>query len=166
MMVMRSVDSTAQIGDVVRLAREIWQEHYAGLIGQEQVDYMLAKFQSDAAIAAQIGAGYAYYLMIYDGEPVGYFAVVPEPVASRMLLSKIYISAGVRGKGIGRQALEFVEGLCRQQGLQTLWLTVNKHNPTLAWYRRRGFSCADSIIQDSGGGFVMDDYRMEKRVAQ
>jgi hypothetical protein len=45
-----------------------------------------------------------------------------------------------------------------------MWLTVNKQNPTLDWYRRRGFVCTGSLVQEIGGGFVMDDYRMEKHV--
>jgi hypothetical protein len=32
-------------------------------------------------------------------------------------------------------------------------------------YERMGFSIAEAIVMDIGGGFVMDDYRMEKPVS-
>ncbi len=51
------VRSREQIGDVVNLAREIWTDHYVPIIGREQVDYMLEKFQSEKAIATQLADG-------------------------------------------------------------------------------------------------------------
>ena len=60
--------------------------------------------------------------------------------------------------------MEFIERLCRDRGLDFLWLTVNKGNPSVQAYQRLGFSIAAEIVMDIGGGFVMDDYRMEKPV--
>lgn len=161
---MQRVGTDEQIADVVRLAREIWEEHYTGLIGCGQVAFMLERFQSPVAITTQIAEGYAYYLALSDGRPEGYFAVVAEPGTSRLLLSKLYLRQSCRGLGVGRQILDFVETLGRRQGCRTLWLTVNKRNPTLGWYERQGFVRAAAIVQDIGGGYVMDDYRMEKQV--
>ena len=161
---MLAVETAAQVATVADLAREIWQEHYAAIIGQAQVDYMLDNFQSAAAIAQQMRQGYRYF-MVMDGEqPAGYIALVADAAAGSMLLSKIYVRRAGRGRGLGRLALAFAEEQCRQGGCRVLWLTVNKHNPTLDWYRRRGFVCTEELVQDIGGGFVMDDYRMEKRV--
>ena len=35
-----------------------------------------------------------------------------------------------------------------------------------AWYLRMGFRKSGPIIQDIGGGFVMDDFRMEKSIGR
>ncbi|MGB0563820.1 MAG: GNAT family N-acetyltransferase, partial [Spirulinaceae cyanobacterium] len=52
-----------QFATIARLARSIWIAHYTPIIGAAQVDYMLAKFQSAEAIAAQVQTeGYRYYL--------------------------------------------------------------------------------------------------------
>ena len=51
------VRDSDEIATVARLAREIWHEYYAPIIGQAQVDYMVPKFQSESAIAEQIGDG-------------------------------------------------------------------------------------------------------------
>jgi hypothetical protein len=87
---MRRIAEGADIATAAALAREIWIRHYVPIIGQAQTDYMIAKFQSPEAIARQIAGGYQYYLVIADGEPVGYFALVPGPAEHRALLSKIY----------------------------------------------------------------------------
>jgi hypothetical protein len=42
---------------------------------------------------------------------------------------------------------------------------VNKRNASaIAAYRKHGFDVRESVVKDIGGGFVMDDYIMEKRL--
>jgi len=49
--------------------------------------------------------------------------------------------------------------LARQKKLPAITLTVNKHNAgSLEAYRKLGFEKIGPIVQDIGGGFVMDDY--------
>ena len=159
------VKTEPQIAILAKLAREIWLEHYVPIIGQAQVDYMLETFQSEAAISAQIAGGQEYYLLEAEGDPVGYLGLAPDTVDSAMMVSKIYVSSDRRGDGFGRKMLDFVEDLCRERQISTLWLTVNKNNiDAINWYKRMGFSNAGPVVQDIGGGFVMDDYCMEKRI--
>jgi ribosomal protein S18 acetylase RimI-like enzyme len=48
-----------------------------------------------------------------------------------------------------------------------LILQVNKRNEkAIKLYRRAGFAVREEIVVDIGGGFVMDDYVMEKRLVQ
>jgi len=159
-----SVRTSEQLAMVVALAREIWYEYYVPLIGQAQVDYMVAKFQSQQAMAEQMTAGYEYFLVSRAQSEIGYFAVQPQLEERRLFLSKLYLLDRHRGGGTGRACMEFIERLCRDRGLDLLWLTVNKGNPSVQAYQRLGFSIAAEIVMDIGGGFVMDDYRMEKPV--
>jgi len=157
------VNTAEQIADVARLAREIWQEHYVPITGRAQVDYMLDKFQGEQAIAAQLADACEYYVVLDGERSVGYVAVVPDRAEASLMISKIYVRKSERGRGLGRKMLEFVERLCRQRHIKSIWLTVNKHNAhSIAWYGRMGFRNAGPTVQDIGGGFVMDDYRMEK----
>ena len=42
-------------------------------------------------------------------------------------------------------------------------LAVNKNNATaIAAYLKHGFRIADAVVKEIGGGFVMDDYIMER----
>ncbi len=153
------------IAEVVQLAREIWPEHYIPIIGQAQVDYMLEKFQSAPAITDQIAGGYEYYLALDRGRSAGYLAIVPDRKESRLLLSKIYVLKELRGRGIGKDMLDFIENICRERGIRTIRLTVNKNNTgSINWYTGRGFVNAGPIVQDIGRGFVMDDNILEKTI--
>jgi len=156
------VRTDAQIASVDRLAHEIWHEYYVPLIGQAQVDYMVAKFQSADAMREQIRSGYEYFMMERDGVLLGYLAVQPQPTERRLFISKLYLHRSARGAGTGRLAMEFIEGLARARALNLLWLTVNKGNPAVKSYERLGFRIEAAIVMDIGSGFVMDDFRMEK----
>jgi GNAT superfamily N-acetyltransferase len=158
------VRTTEQLETVAALAREIWYEYYVPLIGQAQVDYIVARFQTAEVMAEQITSGYEYFLVRRAQADIGYFAVQPQLEERRLFLSKLYLLDRHRGGGTGRACMEFIERLGRDRGLDLLWLTVNKGNPSVQAYQRLGFSIAAEIVMDIGGGFVMDDYRMEKPV--
>ena len=157
-----AVQTAEDIAIIARLAREIWYEHYVPLIGRAQVDYMVDKFQSTTAIREQIAAGYEYYWVREANEAVGYLGLQPQPEC--LFVSKFYLLARVRGTGLGRVAIEFIERRSREHGLSRLALTVHKHNPSLQVYLRLGFENCGSVITEIGNGYVMDDYRMEKEV--
>lgn len=153
-----------QFAAIARIAGEIWYEYYVPIIGRAQVDYMVAKFQSSATMQEQAHGGCEYFSMQQDGALVGYMALQPQPEMGRLFISKLYLHKNARGRGTGRAAMEFIEKTARQRGLGLLWLTVNKENPSVQAYQRMGFRIAESVVMDIGGGFVMDDYRMEKRL--
>jgi GNAT superfamily N-acetyltransferase len=161
------ITQPSQIASLVPFARGIWIGHYYGLVDKSLVDYVLAKFQSFEAITKQIGQeGHLYYLVERkDGDALGYIAVVPDAGKKELFLSKFYIKAGERQKGLGRQALEYIEGLARDNGLKKIYLTVNKRNAgSIAVYERMGFAKARDVVTDIGDGFVMDDFVMVKAV--
>lgn len=160
------VTTPQQVAAVAALAHEIWYEFYVPLIGRPQVDYMVGKFQNAPAIQAQIDQGFEYFLVrrgpaLAQGTDSGYCAIQQQP-GRVMFLSKFYLHHAARGSGTGRGCMEFIEGLARRRELSLLWLTVNKGNPSVRAYQRLGFRIAAELVVDIGGGFVMDDYRMEK----
>jgi ribosomal protein S18 acetylase RimI-like enzyme len=157
------VSTENQIEIVESLAREIWTEHYVPIIGREQVDYMLDRFQSGKAISEQIRAGSLYFLIEEDSEFIGYIAV--EPKGDELFLSKIYVKSSRRGKGYGKKAIQFVERLAKEKGSRKIVLTVNKNNIiAIRAYEKIGFKNLGPVLQEIGNGFVMDDYKMEKTV--
>jgi diamine N-acetyltransferase len=155
------VHSDTQIATVAQLAGEIWPEHYLSIIGQAQVEYMLARFQSVAAIAEQLSSGYEYFLIQREQQNLGYAAVCIEPDTASLFVSKLYLLQAVRGQGLGRSAMMQLAQLAALRGLTKLWLTVNKHNPARLAYVQMGFTTVADVVTDIGGGYVMDDYRME-----
>ena len=159
------VTAAADIDAVAALASRIWEHHYVPIIGREQTEYMVARFQSASAITRQIASGYEYYLVRDGGQAVGYFAIVPSPEEGSALLSKIYVHPEWQGKGIGRRIVVFAEDRCLCMGIRKLWLTVNRHNAgSIAFYERVGFRKTEKLVQDIGNGFVMDDFKMVKQL--
>jgi diamine N-acetyltransferase len=158
------VTTPQQLDVISGLAREIWYEYYVPLIGRAQVDYMVSRFQSSEAMAQQMRDGYEYFMTERDGRSIGYCAVQPQAAQGSLYLSKLYLLRDCRGAGTGRVCMEFIEQLARRRGLNLLWLTVNKGNPAVKAYERLGFRIAADLMMDIGGGFFMDDFRMEKQL--
>jgi RimJ/RimL family protein N-acetyltransferase len=146
---------------VADLAKEIWTEHYTPIIGWQQVEYMLEKFQSATEIENQIKEGIRYYLILYQDSAVGYFSFRINK--DFVFLSKLYLLKSARGNRLGGLALDFIEAKARELKLQKIKLTVNKYNTnSIKAYEKMGFENIESIIQDIGNGYVMDDYVLEK----
>jgi ribosomal protein S18 acetylase RimI-like enzyme len=157
--------SASETALIAELARLIWNEHYNSIISQLQIDYMLDKFQSAAAINQQIADGMLYFLISSNSQPAGYLALMPDAKNDKLHISKIYLDAANRGLGHGKQALDFIERQCNKMHIHKLWLTVNKHNRiAIDAYQRWGFHTTGSVVTDIGKGFVMDDYVMEKDI--
>jgi ribosomal protein S18 acetylase RimI-like enzyme len=109
--------------------------------------------------------GYEYYLVVDEEESAGYFALVADEDSGSTQLGKVYLKRSCRGRGLGRAVLAFIEEESVARGVRELWLTVNKDNvDSIAFYQRLGFVVAEPLVMDIGNGFVMDDYRMVKRV--
>ena len=142
------------------LAKEIWTQHYAPMIGEDQVNYMLVNFQSARAIAQQILSGTLYYIA-YDGNiPCGYSAITPDP--NGLFLSKLYVKEDYRGCGIARMMMQSIRTFALESGMNRIWLTCNKNNTgSLCAYQQLGFTIVDEAVVDIGQGFIMDDYVLE-----
>ncbi len=153
---------TDEIELIATLAKEIWTEHFTPIIGAQQVEYMLMRFQSYYAIKKQIEKqGYQYYLFLLNHENAGYMAIQKQE--KQLFLSKIYVLKSFRNQKIASRALDFLATECQKNGLQKIWLTVNKNNiHSIEAYKKIGFTIEKPLITDIGNGFVMDDYIMEK----
>ena len=158
----RKAASDADIKAIADLADIIWHEHFTPIIGEAQVEYMLDKFQSYHAISDAVNNnGYIYYMAYDNGEFCGYIGIQPE--GSAVLLSKIYVEASHRGKGIAKKMIETVKS--DYSDYEKLWLTVNRHNDgPIAAYKKLGFETVRTQVADIGNGFVMDDYIMEYKM--
>lgn len=158
------VAEDTQLQTVCALANEIWHEHFTPIIGAAQVEYMLQKFQSYPAISAQIhNDSYQYFLLRFRGANAGYMGVQVKD--GHLFLSKLYVAKQHRGNKIASAAVGYLTNWCRQDGLDKIWLTVNRHNHnTIAVYERLGFVTVREQKADIGNGFVMDDYIMEKTI--
>lgn len=174
------VNTQEELELLAELSDEIWHEYWPAIIGPEQTDYMVEKFQSLDAIKAGIAEqGYRYWFICDNAEAdacaanlrtqrgvVGYTGGYTESETNRFFVSKIYLLSTQRGKGLCSKTIAFYEQLCRNEDLRAMYLTVNKHNELgIRAYKGKGFETIDAVETDIGNGFVMDDYIMEKTVS-
>lgn len=159
------VRSPDEISAAASLAYETWNSHYLPIIGQQQIDYMLEKFQSVAAINQQIEENTKYFIAKIENQPVGYFALAPSSDSTSLQVSKLYVIKNQQRSGIGAAIIYYIETYSIMQNVHRLWLTVNRQNLTaIHFYEKMGFNKTGTLIQDIGNGFVMDDYKMIKTI--
>ena len=161
----RKAETDTQVREIADLAKVIWNEYFTPIIGKDQVDYMVEKFQSYPALKEQISEGYEYYQIFSGGEFCGYTGIHPGE-DNRLFLSKLYLKKESRGHHLATGAFSFLKEICRERGYSAIWLTCNKHNDnSLGVYRHFGFELIDTQEADIGGGFIMDDYIMEYKIS-
>ena len=156
------IEADEQIKELCALAKEIWNEYSICFISQEQIDYMLEKFQSEQVVKGQINfQRYQYFFLEEDGENIGYFAV--QRKSDSLFLSKIYIKKDFRGKGYARKAfVNAIIPIAQEFELPKITLTVNKYNfASIMVYEKLGFDRTSDVATDIGNGYVMDDYIYE-----
>lgn len=147
------------------LAQKTWRVCYPGIISTEQIEFMLGWMYSDDLIRRQIVEGVAWEVIENgDGEAAGFLSYHSDP-DNRVKLEKLYVLPVMQGRGIGKRALAHVLDRAKAMGANSVWMQVNKQNEkAIASYRKAGFIVAREAVFDIGGGFVMDDYLMEKTV--
>jgi ribosomal protein S18 acetylase RimI-like enzyme len=158
--------AAGDIETLCTLARTIWRHHYPPIIGTAQTEYMLAERYEPSVIRGELDAGEIWWdTLSENGSIVGfasYFALEP---GRTMKLDKLYVHPERQGKGYGGALLEHVCGRANALGFSTVVLAVNKQNASaIGAYRKYGFTIAEAIVKDIGGGFVMDDYIMKREV--
>jgi GNAT superfamily N-acetyltransferase len=152
---------------ISELAGVIWRACYPGIITNEQIDYMLARMYSLDVLRDEIRSqGIRYERLLLDGELAGFASYGPTSEPGVIKLHKLYLLPELHGRGLGSLLLQQVEREVRAGGVRRLMLSVNKRNAkAIAAYQRNGFRIVESVVTDIGGGFVMDDYIMAKKLA-
>lgn len=144
------------------LASEIWHEYWPCILSNDQINYMVDKFQSEQAISEQIkNEQYSYYFIDDKDKHLGYMGISSKN-KDYLFLSKLYLKKECRHLGYGKKVFEEIKLIALNLGYNKIQLTVNKYNKnTIDAYLKYGFKTINSIISDIGSGFVMDDYIME-----
>lgn len=151
------------ISTVQQLAREIWEEHYFPIIGQQQIDYMLDLFYSTEKIQKELEDGVFWEILYLENEAIGY--LVCEVEEENIQLSKLYLKSKVRGKGLGKFLIDRSIEIAKENNKNSIRLNVNKNNTqSIAFYERVGFLKVEEGVFDIGNGYFMDDFIYEMKI--
>ncbi|TMG84424.1 MAG: GNAT family N-acetyltransferase [Betaproteobacteria bacterium] len=159
--------TAADLTAIAELAGAIWRKHYPGIITSEQIEYMLELGYSRDALLRFIVEPGAGLVLAYAGDRLaGFAAYYRSDRPGELKLDKLYVHQDHHGRGVGSRLIAHVERAASEQGRPTLILNVNKQNTkAIRIYESKGFAIREPVVVDIGGGFVMDDYVMMKRLS-
>jgi GNAT superfamily N-acetyltransferase len=155
----------ADVERVAQLAAEVWWHHYPALISTAQIEYMLRQRYEPSLIRAELQRRDLWWDKLEVGPSLIAFSSCFLAGAGAVKLDKLYVHPAHQRKGYGGLLIEAVCDRARANGCTQVMLAVNKGNSSaIGAYRKSGFTVAESVVKDIGGGFVMDDYIMVRRV--
>jgi ribosomal protein S18 acetylase RimI-like enzyme len=104
----------------------------------------LQRFLSDSSLGG-------LWLIESEGKSIGYvvlsFGYSFEFHGRDAFVDELFIEADYRGRGIGRQAIQFIEEQCKSSGVNALHLEVERTNlAAQALYKKTGFQDHDRFL--------------------
>ncbi|MFT5468618.1 MAG: RimJ/RimL family protein N-acetyltransferase [Verrucomicrobiales bacterium] len=148
------------------LADEIWRAVYPGVISIEQIEFMIDWMYAAEKLKNDIAEGeIRFWIFDLADEPVGFASIGPGEAELELHLHKLYLKPTLHGRGFGSAALQQLLTESRSLEADEISLRVNRANePAIRCYERNGFTREREICDDIGGGFVMDDYWMVRKL--
>lgn len=161
----RTVTGKKDISKVSTMASEIMHEAYAGIVDEDQTEYMLEKYLSPESIERQISEGTVYEFITERGDDAGFMAYKKD--GERLFLSKFYIKKEYRRSGLAGHSMHHIADVAERMGLRSVYLTVNRGNTgAISAYEHMGFVAIEDVDTDIGNGFFMYDHIMELRIGK
>lgn len=153
-----------QASELAKVAEKIYYDYYAGLIGEENIKYMLEEYQTANSVMEQIRTRkHNYYEIFCDGEFCGYFDIMYE--GRRIILDKIYVSKEYRKKGIARYVVAHIEKICRSVNANKIIVDILvKNEAACIAYKHLGFVKLKEGVITLGNGFQAEYAEMEKKI--
>ena len=160
-------EATIQDFDNIReIVYTTWPVVYGPILSKAQIDYMLEKMYSDATLTDNlITKGHHFILAKKDATCLGFASYEHHYLGtSTTRLHKIYLLPDSQGKGIGKLLMDTIEALAKENQCNVISLNVNKFNKAHFFYKRMGFEIVAEEDLEIGNGYLMEDYRMEKKL--
>jgi ribosomal protein S18 acetylase RimI-like enzyme len=134
--------SKSEIGEILILVKGLYDNNYIPfvedkvqsalekLLDNESLGHVWTVYDNDAIV------GYCIVSLIYSLEHEGRIAIIDE----------MYIKKSHRNQGYGKAILDTIEDFCREQGVHTVVLEVEKHNINAqVFFQIKGFQKMDRL---------------------
>ena len=160
----RMLLSHAELQAVRDIANSVWPPTFREILSTEQIVYMMKMMYAPEVMVRELDEGIYFEVLSLDGEDAGFISYGRyEPQPDTVKLHKCYLLEKFQGQGHGSAMLRHAALAARQMGARFLRLNVNKHNEkAIRAYQRNGFVTVESVKNDIGNGFFMDDFVMQK----
>ena len=162
---MKLIEATVKDIPLIQdLAKRSWENAYADILSVEQMEYMLAEMYSETEITNHFQNPYYHYYLIQDENNSsfeGFIGYEHHYEDQTTKLHRIYLVPESKGKGFGKEALQFLNLKVAENGDERIILNVNKYNAARNFYESQGYNVFGEGAFDIGKGFIMDDFLME-----
>jgi ribosomal protein S18 acetylase RimI-like enzyme len=162
-MILLKKATEADLPTIQEIAKVTWGPTYTHIIGEEQVEYMLGKMYNIGALQEQLAQGHKFLIAEQGAKKVG-FASYSRDEGDAFHLHKLYVLPEAHGQGVGKLLMNEVLNKVRMEGGKHLRLNVNRYNKAKDFYESAGFKIKESVDNEIGNGFLMNDYIMEKTI--
>jgi ribosomal protein S18 acetylase RimI-like enzyme len=158
--------SIADISTIQDIANTTWPITYGEILSKEQLDYMMDLIYSDESLINQIQQQEQLFYIAYEETSVLAFIGIEHNYKDEAVtrIHKIYILPEAQGKGIGKLLIDAVQKIANENNSTSLSLNVNRFNKALAFYQKLGFEIIAEENIEIGNGYLMEDYKMEKKL--
>ena len=148
------------------IAQITWPVAYGSFISKAQLDYMLEKFYSDAALNDNFSTKNHRFLLVKENSICLGFASYEHHYLgeNKTRLHKIYMLPESQGKGAGKLLLAEVEKLALENDDSIISLNVNRFNSAYNFYEKLGFKNVGEEDIELDFGYLMEDYKLEKKL--
>ncbi len=150
---------------IKKLAYKIWPATYNAILSEQQLAYMLNLFYDEKALQQNIIDNHHFILIKENGLAVGFadyeFDYKNESVTR---IHKIYVLPETQGKGFGKKMIQYIENKALEARNVKLSLNVNRFNKAKDFYESQGFKIAFEVDVQLDFGYLMEDFRMEKKL--
>jgi ribosomal protein S18 acetylase RimI-like enzyme len=150
--------------EIKTVAYKTWPSTYGEIMSPAQLNYMLMMIYDESSLLHQLNIlNHQFVLAKKNNELIGFgsFSRIDEE-KEFFKLHKLYILPLFQGNGIGDSILNYIIDKIRLDVPVSLLLNVNRDNPAIHFYKKKGFNIIGSEDIDIGNGFFMNDYVMEK----
>ena len=165
-MITISEATTNDLKTIQEIAYATWPVAYGEILSKEQLDYMLDKFYSEETLYDNLINKNHHFLLAYEETICLGFASYEHHYLDKNCtrLHKLYMLPESQGKGIGKLLLDKIKDLAKENNSEIISLNVNKFNKAFSFYTKMGFEVVAEEELAIGNGYIMDDYKMEKKL--
>ena len=159
-------EATAEDFPVIqKIAYETWPVAYGAILSKAQLDYMLGLFYSTQMLQKNFQNRHRFLLVSEHAQVLGFASYEHHYNQMNVTrLHKLYVLPESQGKGAGLVLLSEVEKLAREVMSSAISLNVNRFNKAYFFYLKNNYEVVGEIDLPIGGGFLMEDYMMQKKI--
>ncbi|WP_033543669.1 GNAT family N-acetyltransferase [Planococcus sp. CAU13] len=140
------------IEEIAEICSTGWKQTVEGKLSEEYQEQNVAFWYNHERIKNDLEAGFYTHVALIDSDVAGVIGGgITSPGVSEVFM--LYVAETYRYQGIGRQLLDALTGLQKEQGALVQWVSVQEDNERgIPFYEARGFKLQGKKIEQTDTG--------------